>query len=110
MENLLALLDKIQQVSPLPIFSQETIIVQNAGMQHWLNMSLAQQRGISMNIGYALPSQFLWKLVRSLASEENVPDQSPFSREVLAWRIDALLGSEIVMSDDDFIDSTKNKA
>jgi len=107
MENLLALLDRIQQVSPLPIFSQETIVVQNAGMQHWLNMSLAQQRGISMNIGYALPSQFLWKLVRSLASEENVPDQSPFSREVLAWRIDALLGCETVILDDDFIDATQ---
>ncbi len=107
MENLLTLLDKIQQVSPLPIFSQETIVVQNAGMQHWLNMSLAKQRGISMNIGYALPSQFLWKLVRSLASEENVPDQSPFSREVLAWRIDALLGCKSVMSDDDFIDATQ---
>jgi exodeoxyribonuclease V gamma subunit len=106
MENLLALLDKIQQVSPLPIFSQEMIVVQNAGMQHWLNMSLAKQRGISMNVGYALPSQFLWKLVRSMASEDNVPEQSPFSREVLSWRIDALLCSDIVMFDDDFSSAT----
>ncbi|TWX57769.1 exodeoxyribonuclease V subunit gamma [Colwellia hornerae] len=102
MENLLALLDKIQQVSPLPIFSQEMIVVQNAGMQHWLNMSLAQQRGISMNISYALPSQFLWKLVRSMASDEDVPEQSPFSREVLSWRIDELLGSAVVIQDPDF--------
>jgi len=107
MENLLALLDKIQQVSPLPIFSQEMIVVQNAGMQHWLNMSLAEQRGISMNIGYALPSQFLWKLVRSMASDEDVPEQSPFSREVLSWRIDALLCSDIVMLDDDFSSATQ---
>ena len=107
MENLLALLDKIQQVSPLPIFSQEMIVVQNAGMQHWLNMSLAQQRGISMNISYALPSQFLWKLVRSMASEDNVPEQSPFSREVLSWRIDDLLGSETVISDEDFSSATQ---
>jgi len=107
MENLLALLDKIQQVSPLPIFSQEMIVVQNAGMQHWLNMSLAHQRGISMNISYALPSQFLWKLVRSMASEEDVPDQSPFSREVLSWRIDALLSSEVVMHDDEFSSATQ---
>jgi len=107
MENLLALLDKIQQVSPLPIFSHEMIVVQNAGMQHWLNMSLAQQRGISMNLSYALPSQFLWKLVRNLASEENVPDQSPFSREVLSWRIDELLSSDAVLSDHDFIDANQ---
>jgi exodeoxyribonuclease V gamma subunit len=107
MESLLALLDKIQQVSPLPIFSQEMIVVQNAGMQHWLNMSLAQQRGISMNISYALPSQFLWKLVRSMASEDNVPEQSPFSREVLSWRIDDLLSSEIVILDADFSSATQ---
>ncbi|WP_426357319.1 exodeoxyribonuclease V subunit gamma [Pseudocolwellia sp. HL-MZ19] len=107
MENLLVLLDKIQQVSPLPIFSKDVVIVQNAGMQHWLNMSLAKQRGISMNIDYALPSQFLWKLVRTIASEEDVPDQSPFSREVLAWRIFTLLANKEVMDDADFTTATR---
>lgn len=106
MENLLVLLDKIQQVSPLPIFSKDVVIVQNAGMQHWLNMSLAKQRGISMNIDYALPSQFLWKLVRTIASDEDVPDQSPFSREVLAWRIFALLADKSVVNDKDFSAAT----
>jgi exodeoxyribonuclease V gamma subunit len=102
MENLLVLLDKVQQLSPVPVFSQDVIVVQNAGMQHWLNLSLAQQRGISMNVRYALPAQFLWKLVRSLASDENVPEQSPYSREVLTWRIYALLALDEVTSDPDF--------
>lgn len=99
MENLLVLLDKIQQISPLPVFAQDTVIVQNAGMQHWLNMSLAEQRGISMNMRYALPSQYLWNLIRNLASDEDVPEQSPYSREVLAWRIDTLLASNEVLND-----------
>ena len=99
MENLLVLLDKIQQISPLPVFAQDTVIVQNAGMQHWLNMSLAEQRGISMNMRYALPSQYLWNLIRNLASDEDVPEQSPYSREVLAWRIDTLLASNEVIND-----------
>ncbi|MBA6390677.1 exodeoxyribonuclease V subunit gamma [Colwellia sp. BRX10-3] len=102
MENLLVLLDKIQQLSPLPVFAQDTVIVQNAGMQHWLNMSLAEQRGISMNMSYALPSQFLWNLIRNLASDEDVPEQSPYSREVLAWRIDTLLASNEVIEDSAF--------
>lgn len=102
MENLLVLLDKIQQLSPLPVFAQDTVIVQNSGMQHWLNMSLAEQRGISMNMRYALPSQFLWNLIRSLASDEDVPEQSPYSREVLAWRIDTLLASNDVINDSAF--------
>ncbi len=102
MESLLVLLDKIQQVSPLPILSQEIIIVHNAGMQHWLNLSLAKQRGISMNFRYALPSQYLWQLVRSLANADKVPEQSPYSREVLTWRLDKLLTSEDILADDDF--------
>jgi exodeoxyribonuclease V gamma subunit len=106
MENLLALLDKVQQISPLPVLSQEVIIVHNAGMQHWLNLSLAQQRGISMNLRYALPSQYLWQLVRSLASGDEVPSQSPYSREVLAWRLDALLNTEQVQKDEDFASVT----
>lgn len=87
MENLLALLDKIHQVSPLPVFAKEVIVVQNAGMQHWLNMSLAQSRQISLANEFLLPAQFLWQLMRSLASAEKVPDQSPYSREALCWRI-----------------------
>ncbi len=102
MENLLALFNQIQQVSPLSLFQQEVVIVQNQGMQHWLNLSLAQQRNIAMNYSYALPSQYLWKLLRSLVSEHEMPEQSPYSREVLVWRIDDLLQSETVRTNSQF--------
>lgn len=107
MENLLALVDKIQRVSPLPVFTNETIIVQNPGMQHWLNLSLANMRGISMNCDYALPSQFLWKLLRTLASKDKVPEQSPYSREVLCWRIYSLLQSKEVTNNSSFSMATQ---
>jgi len=107
MENLLALVDKIQQISPLPIFSKEVFIVQNAGMQHWLNMSLAQTRGISFNIDYALPAQYLWKLLRSLVNKEGELDQTPFSREALCWRIYQLLATDIIINDSDFAAVTR---
>ena len=106
MENLLLLLNKISQLSPLGVFNQEVIVVQNAGMQHWLNLAIAQERGISMNMRYALPAQFLWKLIRSLASDEKVPEQSPYSREVLCWRIHALLALDSVIEDADFSQAT----
>jgi len=102
MENLLILLSKIQQVSPLSIFDTEVIVVQNAGMQHWLNLSLANMRGISMNINFSLPAQFLWKLLRELASDDDIPEQSPFEREVLSWRIYELLRQPLVIEDEDF--------
>ena len=102
MENLLALVEKIQQISPLPVFSKEVFIVQNAGMQHWLNMSLAENRGISLNIDYALPAQFLWGLVRTLVNKGDEVDQAPFSREAMSWRIFQLLADNRVVEDDDF--------
>jgi len=107
MENLLFLFNKISQINPLGVFNQEVVVVQNPGMQHWLNLAIAQERGISMNIRYALPSQFLWKLIRTLASDENVPDQSPYSREVLAWRIHRTLASSEVVDDEDFLLATQ---
>ncbi len=107
MENLLLLLNKISQLSPLGVFNQEVIVVQNAGMQHWLNLAIAKERGISMNIGYALPAQFLWKLMRTLASDDKVPEQSPYSREVLCWRIYQLLITDNVVNDDDFSQATR---
>lgn len=107
MENLLALFNKIQQVSPPALFSQEIILVQNQGMQHWLNLSIAQQRGITMNFSYALPSQFLWKLIRSLVHEQSMPDQSPYAREVLVWRIEQLLQQPCVIEDACFASVTR---
>jgi exodeoxyribonuclease V gamma subunit len=107
MENLLTLLNKISQVSPLGVFKQEVIIVQNAGMQHWLNLAIASERGISMNMRYALPAQYLWQLIRTLASEDKVPEQSPYSREVLTWRIYALLATDTVINDDCFTPATR---
>jgi exodeoxyribonuclease V gamma subunit len=107
MESLLLLLNKISQVSPVGVFEQEVIVVQNSGMQHWLNLAIAQERGISMNCRYALPSQYLWKLIRTIAGEEKVLEQSPYSREVLTWRIYALLATEQVVSDEVFISATQ---
>ena len=107
MENLLLLLNKISQVSPLGVFNQEVIVVQNAGMQHWLNLAIAKERGISMNMCYALPAQYLWRLIRVLASDDNVPEQSPYSREVLTWRIYALLATKEVVVDTDFTAATR---
>ena len=107
MENLLLLLNKISQVSPLGVFNQEVIVVQNAGMQHWLNLAIAKERGISMNMHYALPAQYLWQLIRTLASDDKVPEQSPYSREVLTWRIYALLATKEVVSDNDFTPATR---
>ncbi|WP_286232496.1 exodeoxyribonuclease V subunit gamma [Thalassotalea sediminis] len=106
-ENLLALANRIQEISPLPIFSKDVYIVQNAGMQHWLNMSLADLSGISFNHEYALPAQFLWKLMRSLVLPKHMIEQDPFTREALSWRIYQLLDDNEITDDQDFLEVTQ---
>lgn len=99
MEDLLTLFDEVQKVSSLPVLVKEVVLVQNPGMQHWLNMEQANLSGISMNASFVLPAQFLWQQLRILSGDE-VPEQSPYSREVLAWRIDALLQTEEVLNNE----------
>ena len=98
MEDLLILFDAVQNKSPLNVLEQETVLVQNPGMQHWLNMQQAQISGISMNANFVLPAQFLWKQLKILAGSQ-APEQSPYSREVLTWRIDELLQSGAILND-----------
>ncbi len=97
LENLVILLDRVMQLSQSSnILSEEIILVQSKGMQHWLNLQLAQNRGISMNLGFRLPVQFFWEQIRLILGREQVPEHSPYSREVLSWRIDRLLASDVI--------------
>ncbi len=44
-----------------------------------------------MNLDFPLPTRYVWDVSRLVLGEENVPRQSPFKREVLQWRLFALL-------------------
>ena len=68
-------------------------------MQHWLSMSLARQRGVAMNVSFPLPVRFMWDTARLILGDDAIPAQSPYRREVMVWRIDALL------QEPDFIDA-----
>ena len=100
LENLVFLLDRVMQTgSSHNILSEEIILVQSKGMQHWLNLKLAESRGISMNLSFISPMQFFWNQIRSILGKTNIPEQSNYTREVLSWRIYDLLASDIVVND-----------
>ncbi len=95
LENLVALFDKVIQMGENKnILSSEIILVQSKGMQHWLNMQLANKRGVSMNLDFSLPMQFFWTQIRYILGKDEVPEHSAYTREVLSWRIHALLASD----------------
>lgn len=78
---------------PLALLTPVQVLVESRGMEHWLRLRLAERHGIAMNLEFPMPSRFIWELARQLLGDE-VPQQSPYSRELLCWRLDALLADE----------------
>ncbi|MEW9796587.1 exodeoxyribonuclease V subunit gamma [Alteromonas sp. CYL-A6] len=99
LEHLSFLLSTLLTQQPGQVFQPETILVESPGMQHWLNMALASRRGIAMNLNFPLPVRFMWDTARQVLGDDMVPTQSPYRREVLIWRIDALLQSDTFTAD-----------
>lgn len=96
LEDLAQLLDAVLHTPRNNVLQPDIILVQNGGMQHWLNLQLARQRGISMNLDFHLPASFFWQIIREILGRKAVPDLSPYSREVLCWRLYALLADPLV--------------
>jgi exodeoxyribonuclease V gamma subunit len=84
----LAELQKSQALSPL---ETETVIVQSNELSRWLSLVLAQHHGIASNINFPYPSAFIWTLFRNVLPD--IPKQSSFSTDAMAWRIFELLPS-----------------
>lgn len=91
LEDLSFLLQKLLQADPLSVLESDQILVESQGMQHWLNMQLATHQSIAMNLSFPMPSRFIWDMSRELLGNDMIPRQSPYRREVLAFRIDDIL-------------------
>lgn len=72
------------------------LVVQNRGMQHWLNMQLASSSsgGVCMNMKYSLVASYLWQVIRTCVPD--APRINPFNRELLVWKIYQALGNESI--------------
>ena len=81
-------------VTGLPLhspFEDEVIVVQSLGMRRWLSLQLASRHGITMNATFAFPAAFMQRIfVCALGKKDH---DRAFDREVLPWRILALLPS-----------------
>lgn len=104
LEVLIALLKQDYQSGNLGVFEPSTIMVESLGMKHYVNMGIAQQCSVSMNIDFPLVSRCIYSLCRKILGENQVPKESLFKREIMVWRIDSILASE------SFIDHPDAKA
>ncbi|MCU7833973.1 MAG: exodeoxyribonuclease V subunit gamma [gamma proteobacterium symbiont of Taylorina sp.] len=94
MEDLVQLLKAVQAYrgdSLNDVLLADTILLESKGMQHWLNLKLAEIQGVAMNYQFQMPGSFIWDLARTLLGSDQVPRQSAYRREVLVWRLDAMM-------------------
>ena len=63
----------------------ETVIVPNRGVARWLSLYLADNLGVCANFKFSYPEAFIEKSTRALLPE--LPAATPFSRDLLLWRI-----------------------
>lgn len=78
--------------APLPPREMETIVVQSQGMRRWLTLQLADAFGCAGSLSLPFPASFVRELGARITGDRLGRDErDPFSREALAWRIDALL-------------------
>src|SRR5690348_16158432 len=83
-----ALAAELASVTAVPLdspFATEVVVVQSRGVARWLALSLADASGVCANVRFPFPGAFAWELYRALAPD--VPEQSPYAPDVLAWRI-----------------------
>jgi len=89
MVQLAAHLADLQLSQPLPPLEAETVIVQSNELTRWLSLFLAQSHGVVSHIDFPYPSAYIWALFRKLLP--NIPKQSSFSTDAMAWRLYELL-------------------
>ncbi len=82
---------RLAQTSDPDSLVPDTILVPQPSLRQWLQQTLAERHGIAANLDLLTPSEFVWRLLRS-ASEQVLPETSPWDRDRLRWRLYALLG------------------
>ena len=93
LEDLRELLVDVIKTYRLGVLSPEIILVQNNGMKHWLEMSLASDEafGICAATRIELPSSYLWSIYRTILMDVHIPVQMPFDKKNLIWRLYKIL-------------------
>ena len=66
-------------------FSPHWVVVQNNESRQWLTLQIARNNGITSNIEFVLPSEFMWKLYR--LGDEKLPKNLPSDRNSVHWQL-----------------------
>lgn len=75
--------------APLPPLEREAVVVLSNGMGRWLSLQLAARAGVCAGMEFRFPNDTLDACFRALIPD--LPQQSPYALDTMAWRIAGLL-------------------
>lgn len=92
LDDLPELLVARMRAQPLAPLEQEVLLVHSNSMAQWLKVALAghPDYGIAAGLEVQFPAQFIWKIYQTVMGAV-VPEQEPFDKETLLWRLLRLL-------------------
>ncbi|WP_044470344.1 exodeoxyribonuclease V subunit gamma [Mannheimia massilioguelmaensis] len=80
------ILIELMELMPLDDpFQSDVILVQSPGMSQWLQLKIAEKKGISANIKYPMPATFIWQQYSNCL--EDVSQQTEFTKDAMTWRL-----------------------
>lgn len=92
-DGLLAAMDAAPAAHPLAL---RTVVVPSAGVQRWLSRHIALRQGVCAGVEFPYLAAWLWKVTARVVP--GVGRESPFSADVLAWRLHAALADTALMA------------
>jgi exodeoxyribonuclease V gamma subunit len=90
LESLVAALAEVLRRPQQDPMAPEIVVVQSLGMERWIAMALARRHGISANMTFPFPNDFIYTNVFR-AVLPDLPENAPFDRPVMAWRLMEIL-------------------
>ncbi len=93
LENLRQVVVGWIKTHPIQVLETEQFVVQSNGMAQWLKLALAADDGcgISAGIEIKLPGRYVWTAYRAVLGSDTIPEESPYDKDRLIWRIFRLL-------------------
>ncbi|TDQ59888.1 DNA helicase/exodeoxyribonuclease V gamma subunit [Mesocricetibacter intestinalis] len=70
-------------------FQSEVILVQSPGMAQWLQLNIADRKGIAANLSFPMPATFIWRLYAQILPD--TADYAQFGKEAMTWRLMRLI-------------------
>ena len=86
------------------VLTPEIVVVQNSGMARYLSLQLADKQGISANMNFLFPAEFMWLLLKDVLP--NLSNDDPSAPAVTRWRLLELLLNEISADEKSFPELT----